>query len=112
MRWCNAIVESIVRTSNGSISSVTMRLNPEGDFKLTKKKIHWVSKTEPLTPVSVVLREFDHIITKKKPEEDDKIEEICNTNSIQDTEALADPAVSSMKEGKTSLWCNITNTDL
>lgn len=76
-----------------------MKLNPSGDFKKTQKKVHWVSTAAGKPPCRVVLREYGHIISKKKPEPDDEIEDIYNKDSIQNTEALADAAVMELKEG-------------
>lgn len=84
MRWCNAIVESITY-HEGQPCQITMRLHHDGDFKKTKKKLHWVA-SEAVLPA--VLREFDHLITKKKLEDQDTIEQYCNKNSVFDTEAL------------------------
>lgn len=96
MRWCNAIVECISGVP-GKPNSVTLRLNPEGDFKKTKKKLHWVASTAARP---IILRECDHLISKKKLEEEDRIEDYCCRDSLFDTAALADPeSVDTLKPG-------------
>jgi hypothetical protein len=47
----------------------------------------------------VILRELDHLITKKKPEEDDRIEDIVNKASLVDSVAIGDPAIRNLKKG-------------
>jgi len=98
MRWGNCFVDKICRDADGKVTSMEGRLHLEGDFKKTKKKLHWVPKL-PDQLVPAVLQEFDHLITKKKPEEEDKIEDIANVNSQHDTLALCDPAVRTFPAG-------------
>jgi len=45
-----------------------------------------------------VLREYDHLITKKKPEESDKIEDIAERNSMHDTQSIADPVLKTLQK--------------
>merc|ERR1712039_1061609 len=45
------------------------------------------------------LREFDHLVTKAKIEDDDKIEDLINPQSVVDTEAIGDPLLKTLKQG-------------
>ena len=49
-------------------------LNPGGDFKKTKLKVTWLADAAEL--VDLKLMDFDHLITKAKPEEDDVFEDL------------------------------------
>lgn len=51
-----------------------------------------------LTPL--VLREYDHLITVDKIENEDTWEECINAQTQFDTEALGDPNLKSLKQGK------------
>ncbi|KAL8439441.1 hypothetical protein Efla_004605 [Eimeria flavescens] len=103
MHWGNCILEKLLRSSEtGKIVSIKARLHLEGDFKTTKKKLHWV----PLLPqegniklASLVLRELDHLIKTDKIENDEDWEESINPHTLFDTEALGDPNLRALKEG-------------
>lgn len=56
-------------------------LHLEGSVKSTKLKLTWLPVTDALIPLR--LFDFDHLITKKKPEEDDKIEDLVNPHSVR-----------------------------
>jgi glutamyl-tRNA synthetase len=98
MHWCNAFIDSIIHV-DGTIKSITMRLNSGGNFKTTKKKIHWIASTNT---TRVILRDYDHLISKKKLEEDDDIVTYCNKQSVFDTEAYIDPQVLQLPLGNKS----------
>merc|ERR1719311_351993 len=83
LHWGNAFAEKITKDKNGNVTQITGKLNPGGDVKKTKKKIHWVAN-EPEHVTPLILRELDHIVTKEKIEDDDNIEDICNPNSTID----------------------------
>jgi glutamyl-tRNA synthetase len=90
MDWGNAIIqEIIVDTADGSVTSIKADLNLKGDFKKTEKKITWIANVpESLTPCT--LTTFDHLITKDKLEENDKIEDFVNRDNVSYIEALGD----------------------
>lgn len=80
MDWGNVIVSSI--TSD----LITVEPNLDGDFKKTKKKLTWLSRVPPannpehdLVPLDLV--DYDYLITKKKLEEDDELEDFINKNT-------------------------------
>ena len=80
MQWGNAIIESIVKNESGNVVKLNGRLNLEGDFKLTKKKLHWLPKIENhLVPVE--MHYYDYLITKPKLEESDHVEDLINPKS-------------------------------
>lgn len=79
MDWGNAIIEKINKNANGDIVDVSARLHLEGDFKKTEKKLTWLPDVNDLVKVTLV--EFDHLITKKKLEENDEINDFVNRNS-------------------------------
>jgi len=100
LHWGNAFAEKITKDKNGNVTQITGKLNPGGDVKKTKKKIHWVAN-EPEHVTPLILRELDHIVTKEKIEDDDNIEDICNPNSIVDTDAIGDPVLKTLQKGET-----------
>ncbi|GAA5858656.1 hypothetical protein JCM8547_001408 [Rhodosporidiobolus lusitaniae] len=103
MDWGNAFVRSIKKTESGEVESLEVELNLEGDFKKTKKKVTWLASPEEgkgkegLTPVELV--DYDYLITKKKLEEDDSVEELLNPKTEYRTPALADYNVSLLPVG-------------
>jgi glutamyl-tRNA synthetase len=90
MDWGNAIIrEIIVDASDNSVLSIKADLNLDGDFKKTEKKITWVANVkESLTPC--ILTTFDHLITKDKLEENDKLEDFVNRDSVSSVDAVGD----------------------
>ncbi|CAE7344180.1 unnamed protein product, partial [Symbiodinium sp. CCMP2456] len=98
LHWGNAYVDKITRDKSGKVTELVGRLNLEGNVKDTKKKIHWVPKLdEQVTPL--ILREFDHLVTKPKMEDDDDLNGIINPQSVVDTKAIGDPLVKGLPKG-------------
>ncbi|XP_026194438.1 glutamate--tRNA ligase, cytoplasmic [Cyclospora cayetanensis] len=104
MHWGNCIFEHLEKDANGKVTAIRGKLHLEGDFKKTKKKLNWVPILPPeserqLTPL--ILREFDHLITvdKLEQETDEAWEDCVNRNTQFDTEALGDPNLRSLKTG-------------
>ncbi|CAH7677258.1 glutamyl-tRNA synthetase [Phakopsora pachyrhizi] len=106
MDWGNAIVRSKKYGEDGSITQVELDLNLKGDFKKTKKKIHWLApesedfkaQAGPGTQ-NVVLLDYDYLITKKKIEDDDEIDDYITPVSEFRVEATADGNIQGMKKG-------------
>src|SRR5579871_5500839 len=97
MDWGNAIVGDI-RAEGESVVEIKATLNLAGDFKKTDKKVTWVADVpESLTPC--ILTTFDHLITKDKLEENDKLEDYVNHNSISKVAALGDINLKGMAAG-------------
>jgi glutamyl-tRNA synthetase len=100
MDWGNAIVRSKTIDGSGTVTAIEMVLHLEGDFKKTKKKITWLSQSTAEHPlVSVTLLDHDYLITKKKLEEDDVLEDVVTPVSEYVQLALADANVSDLKKG-------------
>lgn len=101
MDWGNAILTSKkTDPSSGRIVSIEMTLHLEGDFKKTKKKITWLSKPtdqQPLVPVTLL--DYDYLITKKKLEEGDNVEDFITPVTEFTQHALADVNVKDLKKG-------------
>ncbi|TPX63115.1 glutamate---tRNA ligase [Spizellomyces sp. 'palustris'] len=105
MDWGNVIVESITMSSDGShIELINIKLNLDGDFKKTKKKLTWLSRATAgkleSTPVNVMLHDFDYLITKKKLEEADNVKDFVTPVSEFQTEALGDANLRNVKKGE------------
>lgn len=85
--WGNCILRSIHKDPiTGLVTAIDADLHLEGDFKTTKWKLHWLSVVDELVPLQ--LSEFDHLITKKKMDDDDSIEAVANDDSRWDQAAL------------------------
>lgn len=103
MDWGNAIVETITKSeSTGLVTGMVVRLNLDGDFKKTKKKLTWLSVDAPQPEKSatdVVLIDLDFLITKKKLEENDTFEDFLTPVTEFRTAAKADWNVRKLKKG-------------
>lgn len=83
MDWGNVIVAPFAKESDGSgIKAMSGRLNLGGDVKKTKK-LTWIS-ADGTTLARATLRDFDHLITKKKIEEEDNFEDCLNEKTIDE----------------------------
>jgi glutamyl-tRNA synthetase len=77
-----------------------MDLNLEGDFRKTKKKITWLAQPTPShSLIDVVLLDYDYLITKKKLEETDNIEDFVTPVTEFREEAYADANVQDLRKG-------------
>lgn len=98
MDWGNIIVEDI-KKDDGIVIQITAKLHLEGDFKKTKKKVTWLSP-DPARLISVVLHDYDYLITKKKLEEEDTLESCLTPVSEFVTQALGDGNLAGLKKGE------------
>ncbi|KAG6333574.1 hypothetical protein ID866_5513 [Astraeus odoratus] len=100
MDWGNAIVRSKTTGSNNEITSLTMDLHLEGDFRKTKKKITWLAQATNAHPlVDAVLLDYDYLITKKKLEEEDDVKDFVTPVSEFREDAYADANVKTLQKG-------------
>jgi glutamyl-tRNA synthetase len=100
MDWGNAIVRSKEVDASGTVTSITMDLNLEGDFRKTKKKITWLSAPtaeHPLPAASLV--DFDYLITKKKLEEGDEFADFVTPVTEFKEEVYADANILHLRKG-------------
>ena len=98
MGWGNAIVRNIsYSTSEQSVvSSITMDLHLEGDFKATEKKITWLS-VEGQKFINVEMFDFDFLITKDKLEENDNVDDYLTPQTIFTSKGLTDQNAAGLK---------------
>lgn len=77
MDWGNAFVRSKTVAADGTVTGLTLELHLAGDFKKTKKKVTWLAASSATNALGqVTLIDYDYLITKKKLEEDDKVENL------------------------------------
>lgn len=94
MDWGNAILKS------KSDQSLEFDLHLEGDFKKTKKKITWLALPTPNHPlVHATLLDYDYLITKKKLDENDSVEDFVTPVTEFRTECWADANVAKLSKG-------------
>lgn len=104
MDWGNAIIRSRTTSPSGVIEAITAELHLEGDFRKTEKKLTWLadhstSSSMQLPLVDVTLLDYDYLITKKKLEEEDDVENFITPVTEFRVEALADNNVKDLKIG-------------
>ena len=102
MDWGNAIVNNIEKDAAGNVKAVKVKLNLAGDFKKTKKKLTWLSSS-PTTKedeklVNLTLLDYDYLITKKKIEEDDDINDFITKETEFKVEAFGDANLRLLKK--------------
>ncbi|OMH78605.1 putative glutamate-tRNA ligase, cytoplasmic [Zancudomyces culisetae] len=89
----NAFVRSIDLPNN----SITLELNLKGDYKLTSKKVTWLSTA---TSANATLLDYDYLINKPKLDESDDFTSVLTTTpTIFETPALVDPNVLNLNIG-------------
>lgn len=100
MDWGNAIVRSKQTTSSGLITSIEMDLHLAGDFKKTEKKITWLAAPSASHPhISVSLHDYDYLITKKKLEEEDDVNNFLTPVTEFKNEAVSDANLKDLTQG-------------
>lgn len=101
MDWGNAVVEKVERDGHG-VTLVNAKLNLQGDFKATKKKLTWLSDAVPepsLSAIPATLKDYDYLITKPKLEEEDKMEDYLTKVTEFSTDVLVDANIANLKRG-------------
>jgi glutamyl-tRNA synthetase len=73
--------------------------NFAGDVRKTKKKLTWLADTPDLVDVELI--DLDMMITKDKPEEEDKVEDLITPNSYRAHKARGEAALRTLKKGET-----------
>lgn len=98
MEWGNAFVRKITGTPE-RIESMEMELFLEGDYRKTTK-ITWLgaSASSPFTPI--LLLDYDYLITKKKLEEDDSVENFITPTTEFQVPAIGDANLRTLKKGE------------
>jgi glutamyl-tRNA synthetase len=96
LKWGNAIVTK-KEEINGELVLHADLLPDDKDFKKTKK-LTWITDC-PKTTFEVTLVELDHLITKKKVEENESVKDIVNRNSYISYTAIAEGNMKFLKKG-------------
>jgi glutamyl-tRNA synthetase len=97
MKWGNVKVTKKDTDSDGKITIHAENMPDDKDFKKTKK-ITWIT-ADKSTNFEITLVELDHLITKKKVEENEKVQDIVNKNSYIAYTATAQISMNSVKQG-------------
>ena len=97
MRWGTVKITAVEKDADGTVTALSGAFDKDGDFKKTAK-LSWLAETD--AAVSAVLCEYDHLITKKKVEADDKVEDLINPHSQATMNALCDPLVRNLQHGQ------------
>jgi glutamyl-tRNA synthetase len=79
------------------VAGLAGELRPDGDFRKTKLKLTWLAASEELVPLTLV--EFDHLITKRKVEEDDDFQALVNPRSRWEAAAHGDACMRALQAG-------------
>lgn len=99
MDWGNAVVDN--QDVSSPIKSLNFKLHLAGDFKATSKKITWLAVTESAPLLSVILKDYDYLITKRRIEDSDEWTDYINPVTEFRQEAFADPNLRDLKKGDT-----------
>jgi glutamyl-tRNA synthetase len=97
MKWGNCTITKKDVAADGSITLTGEIDENDKDFKGTKK-LTWIAVDES-TNLEVTLVELDHLITKKKVEENEKVEDIVNRDSYIAYNAIAEGNMRNLKQG-------------
>ncbi|AAZ12017.1 glutamyl-tRNA synthetase, putative [Trypanosoma equiperdum] len=98
MDWGNAFIRNI-RTSgeSGTITDADIVLNLEGDVKKTKHKLTWVAENPEAEVMEI--NEYDHLLTKKKPDPEESLDSILAAVTKYTQEVYSEAATSALKKG-------------
>ncbi|RNF16339.1 putative glutamyl-tRNA synthetase [Trypanosoma conorhini] len=100
MDWGNAYIKNMRSVGESStITDADIVLHLEGDVKKTKYKLTWV----PENPNAEVmeLAEYDHLLTKKKPDPEEKIDDLIAPVTKFTQDVYAEEALRTLQKGDT-----------
>lgn len=97
MKWGNITITKKDNSLDGNPVLYGNIDESDKDFKKTKK-ITWVC-ADPDTTVEITLVELDHLITKKKIEENDDVKQLVNHNSRIEYTAIAEGSLRTIQRG-------------
>ena len=98
MKWGNVSITASAKV-DGVLTLNGTYLPDDKDFKKTTK-LTWIAQDEA-TNFTIDIVELDHLITKQKPEEEDKLEDIVNNSSRVSYEAIAEGNLRGVQQGST-----------
>ena len=99
MDWGNANVVDIVYHFGNKRRPVACKFSLNGSTNVKKTyKMTWVPEN-PGANFHVTLVEYDHLLTKKKPEADDELKDILAKKTKYTQEAIGEPAMKALKHG-------------
>ncbi|RZC48856.1 hypothetical protein C5167_017274 [Papaver somniferum] len=98
MDWGNAIIKEIKKDQDGIVTNMTGVLHLEGSVKTTKLKLTWLAEMDELVNLSLV--ELDHLITKKKLEENEDFVDVLNPCTKKEILAIGDSNIRNLKQGE------------
>lgn len=98
MDWGNAFISNLVKDpKTGRITDAKIKLNVAGDVRSTKYKLTWVA--ENVNAVVAEAREYDYLLTKKKPDPEEDIDGIIAKHTLFTQELYGEAAMSELKQG-------------
>ena len=105
MDWGNVVVKKVNWNSDRTVlNSIDIALHLQGDFKKTKKKLTWLSNGKGLSAdyelANVLLLDYDYLITKKKLEEEDELQNFLTPVTEFKSFAIGDGNLRYLKKGK------------
>lgn len=98
MSWGNAFIKNIAKDEKGMPVSADVELNLEGDFRSTKYKLTWVPNL-PGKTVPVVCNEYDHLLTKKKPDPEEALDGLIAPVTKFTQNCVGEAAMHELKKG-------------
>jgi glutamyl-tRNA synthetase len=97
MKWGNITITKKESSHDDNLVLYGTIDESDKDFKKTKK-ITWVC-ADPDTTVEITLVELDHLITKRKIEENDDVKQLVNHNSRIEYTAIAEGSLRNIQRG-------------
>ena len=97
MDWGNAIVRELSKDASGHVTAMRCDLHLAGDFKKTALKATWLAAS---AAKPVILHDYDYLITKKKLEEEDSLDDCLTPVTEFITEAVGDANLVACKRGE------------
>jgi len=99
LKYTNVKLTSVTKDTEGNITEATGDIIHNGDYKKTKK-LHWVPMNTPeMSCKKATVFEYEHIITKKKMDDNDDIENVVNRDSCKTSSYILDPEFDASVDG-------------
>ncbi|XP_024390713.1 glutamate--tRNA ligase, cytoplasmic [Physcomitrium patens] len=98
MDWGNCFIRIVERDQYGLVTRLQGELHVEGSVKTTKLKLTWLPETSELVPLTLV--DLDHLIVKKKLEENDDFVSVLNPVTRIESAAVGDSNMRNLQRGE------------
>jgi glutamyl-tRNA synthetase len=96
LRWGVIKMTKVTLTETNVVTALEGEFIPNGDFQAAKRKLSWMAQSS--SNPTVILTEFDNLVSKEKLEETDKFEDFINPHTMATTKVIGDAGLKTLQQ--------------